>query len=50
MFYRSRFLGWQWFFYQHTDHNPVIVIERWNGRWYFEFYRWRTRRATHTPT
>lgn len=38
-FNRSKGLGWQFFAYQHTDHNPVIVIERWKGKWRFEFYK-----------
>lgn len=38
-FHRSRRIGWQIMVYQHTDHNPVVVIERWQRKWRFEFYR-----------
>lgn len=38
-FSRYKGLGWHFFVYQHTDHNPVIVIQRWGGKWRFEFYR-----------
>jgi hypothetical protein len=38
-FSRSNGMGWTFCFYQHPDHNPVVVIQRWAGRWRFEFYR-----------
>lgn len=37
-FHCVRRMGWDLAFYQHTDHNPVILIGRWNGQWLFQFY------------
>lgn len=37
--YRSNGIGWQLLFYQHSDHNPVIVISRWQRKWTVEFWR-----------
>jgi len=38
-FSRVKGLGWTLLVYQHTDHNPVISIQRWLLKWRFEFYR-----------
>jgi hypothetical protein len=37
--HRTPKCGWEFCLYQHRDHNPVIVIARWMGKWRFEFYR-----------
>jgi hypothetical protein len=37
-FHRQSGRGWQFCFYQHPDHNPVLTIMRWGGKWRFEFY------------
>lgn len=39
LFQRIRGAGWGFYFYQHTDHNPVIVIQRYTGEWRVEFYK-----------
>lgn len=38
-FSRFKGLGWTFLIYQHTDHNPVVTVQRWYGKWRFEFYK-----------
>ncbi|MGM4891304.1 hypothetical protein [Tardiphaga sp. 839_C3_N1_4] len=38
-FSRVKGMGWSFCAYQHSDHNPVVTIQRCGGKWRFEFYR-----------
>lgn len=38
-FSRIKGVGWTFLVYQHIDHNPVVTIQRWAGKWRCEIYR-----------
>lgn len=41
-------MGWQLFVDVHPDHNPILIVSRWCGKWYVEAFE-RVIYRTKTP-